>query len=207
PLLDGVVVAFGRPASGPLPGPAQPLTQDPPHMTGVIGHPRHRLDHRRDPGERPQLGGKPVGRRTLQQCLLHPGQLVGVQTGQPPGPTRRPQRHLAARRPPPIPLRRRLNRHPQLSSHLGRSASPPKQLRCPPAPLLQSLEVPPGAHPVSGLRDGRCSLLLPDITSRGTSHTSIVPPTVSDSGYFARLFSCLSSASRPRNAPSTAEIV
>src|SRR5262249_29847405 len=92
------------------------------------------------------------------------------------------------RPPPPLPPRRRLPRPPQPPPPLGRSAPPPKQLRCPHAPLLQSLEVPPGAHPVSGLRDGRCSLLLPDITSRGTSHTSIVPPTVSDSGYFARLF-------------------
>jgi hypothetical protein len=70
PPVDRGLVALGGAASWALYTPAQPVTQQCPHMGGVVTHPGQPLDHGGDAVQGPQLADEPVGRGTFQQGLL-----------------------------------------------------------------------------------------------------------------------------------------
>jgi hypothetical protein len=64
--------------------PAEPVTQQRPHMGGVVTHPGQPLDHDGDAVQGPQLTNEPVGGGTFQQGLLDLAELgIGDTRGRP----------------------------------------------------------------------------------------------------------------------------
>jgi hypothetical protein len=57
------------------------MTQQRPHPGRVMLDPGEALDHGRDPLQRPELPGEPIGRRSLEQGLFHGGELGIRQPG------------------------------------------------------------------------------------------------------------------------------
>lgn len=80
-------------------------------MSRVIANPRQPLDHRGDPRQRPELGGKAMGARTLSQRGVDTRQLPMVQPRLAPGPAGTLQRRSTFRFPGVIPPMRRHAAH------------------------------------------------------------------------------------------------
>jgi hypothetical protein len=69
PAVDRGLVALGGAAGRALHSPAEPVTQQRPHMGRVVTHPGQPLDHGGDAVQGPQLADEPVSRSPFQQGL------------------------------------------------------------------------------------------------------------------------------------------
>ena len=111
-------------------------------MTRVIMNARHLFNHSRDSSERPEVGSKAVGARSLEQGLLHTPELRHVQTTVPSGASRTSQGPGSPVLPRLEPSAHTLPADPQLSCDLGLSFPGAKELRCPFSAGLKLVEVP-----------------------------------------------------------------
>src|SRR6266511_1469209 len=123
PPGDRLLVAFDGAAGGALQPPAQPAAQQLPHVTGMVGHPGHLLDHAGDPGESPVVGVEPVRAGALPERLpdsskLRVGQARGV-----PGRAGAAQRLQPARAPLGVPAAGVLPGDTELAGDLGLGAA------------------------------------------------------------------------------------
>src|SRR6266511_937210 len=127
PPGDRLLVAFDGAAGGALQPPAKPAAQQLPHVTGMVGHPGHLLDHAGDPGESPVVGVEPVRAGALPERLpdsskLRVGQARGV-----PGRAGAAQRLQPARAPLGVPAAGVLPGDTELAGDLGLGAAGGKQ--------------------------------------------------------------------------------
>ena len=146
PAGDRGLGALGRAAGGPLHAPVQPAQQVP-HVPGVEAHPGEPPDHRRHPGQRPQVGVEPERCWSLAQRLADRVQLGRRQARAAAGAARAAQRRRAALAPAAVPDAGGLRRHPQRAGDLGLGGAVGEHPGGFQAALLKAGEVPPpGAH-------------------------------------------------------------
>jgi hypothetical protein len=82
-------------------------------MRGMVLDPGQPLEDRGDPGQRPEIGRKPMPQRPLAKSRIQLGQLLRIQRGLAPQTAGRLQPRLAARLPGMEPPMRRDRGHPQ----------------------------------------------------------------------------------------------
>jgi hypothetical protein len=80
PCDNGLFVAFPRTTFGLLARPAH-ASQQVPDTRGIVGHSEVFADHRNDPCQGPQFGGKAVVRRSSQKYALQAFDLGPAQLG------------------------------------------------------------------------------------------------------------------------------
>jgi hypothetical protein len=86
PVPNRWLVAFLGTAGGPLQGPIHPA-ENPPNMTGVIGHVGLPLDDQSDAGQGPQISPEAVLASAPAQLLVQLLELRGRESRLAPGPT------------------------------------------------------------------------------------------------------------------------
>jgi hypothetical protein len=146
PAGDLGLVALAGAAGGPLQAPAEP-TQQAPHVPGMEADAGELLDHRCDPGQRPQLGVEPERLWSLAQRLLDRVQLHRRQPRAAPRPACAAQRRRATLTPAAIPDTGRLGGDPEGAGNLGLGGAVGEHAGGFQAPLFQASEVtPPGAR-------------------------------------------------------------
>jgi hypothetical protein len=138
---DRPLIPFAGLRRWPLERPAQGA-EEPPDMTGVIGHAREPLDHRRDPRQRPEVCRKPMRAGPLAERLIDTRQLGRGQFRFPPRPSRAAQRGASTASPLVIPATHALPAHPQGVGDIGHDLARHKQAcRALPA-QFQGVEIP-----------------------------------------------------------------
>ena len=110
-------------------------------MARVILNTCHLFNHSGDPSQRPEVGGKAVGARSLEQGLLHTPELRRVQTTIPSGASRTSQGPSSPLLPRLEPSAHTLPADPQLSCDLGLSFPGAKELRCLLSAVLKLVEI------------------------------------------------------------------
>ena len=113
-------------------------------MPRVIPDPSQALDHHRDPGQRPQIGGESVTRCSAPQCRIELCQLPRLHSGLPAGAARPFQPLAPAGLPGAIPSTGRHRRHVQRTRHRGLRLAAREQARGPKPPCFQRSEIPSG---------------------------------------------------------------
>ena len=114
-------------------------------MTRVIMNARHLFNHSRDSSERPEVGSKAVGARSLEQGLLHTPELVRVQTTVPSGASGTSQGPGSPLLPRLEPSAHTLPADAQVSRYVRLTLALAKQLRGLLPAVLKLVEVPSSA--------------------------------------------------------------
>jgi hypothetical protein len=168
PAGDLGLVTLAGATGGPLWAPVQPA-QQPPHVPRMEADAGELLDHRCDPGQRPQLGVEPECLWSLAQRL---GDRVQLRLGQPRAaarPARAAQRRRATLTPAAVPDTGRLGGDPEGAGDLGLAGAVGEHVGGFQPPLLQTGEVtPPGARLDRGglLVDLGCRTHLPSVPAQ-----------------------------------------
>src|SRR5215470_9231056 len=143
PLMDGFVVAFGGTTSGPLPTPAELVSQDVPHPRRVVLHASSALDDLGDALQGPHIVGVAVSFGALGQLDLDLLKLFTRDLRQSSG-TARCSEPIASRSSPDVaPVRDDLMPHAQPPRNLRRRDALLEQVRRLHAPLFHRRKVAP----------------------------------------------------------------
>jgi hypothetical protein len=111
-------------------------------MARVIAHAGEALDHRSDPGQRPQVCAEPVRARPLAQGRVDARQLLVIQPWSAAQPSRRLQARPALLLPRLVPAVRGLTTDPQLGHDHRLRGSAGKQARRLESARLQRGHIP-----------------------------------------------------------------
>jgi hypothetical protein len=140
PLQDRLLVALRGPTHRALRGEPQ-IAQQRPHVRDAEGVAELALDQRGHPRQRPELGGKPVGHRALQQPLGEPGTILLVEHTRPAQRTPPPRLRIFGQH--ARPGHRGLPSHLARTRNLGLRDPAREHAHAAPPPDLEFLEIAP----------------------------------------------------------------